>query len=114
MRGEDEDEEEEADAEERAAARSHLLAEERDPVGGREPLVAFDVLHAVLQVAVAFGEIDLQQVLQEVLQVGREVRRKSHLYAHTYSTRTGIHVQYEQRCVVLVGGAERRKELHVR
>ena len=42
--------------------------------------MAFDILNAVLEVAVTFGEIDLQQVLQEVLEVGREVRWKSHLH----------------------------------
>lgn len=40
-----------------------------DPVSGREPLVALDVVDAVLQVAVALGEVDLQQVAQELLQI---------------------------------------------
>ena len=33
-----------------------------DPVGGGEPLVVFDVVDAVLQVAVALGQVHLQQV----------------------------------------------------
>lgn len=50
-----------------------------DPVCRGEPLVALDVVDAVLQVAVAFRQIDLQQVPQQVLQVGAEVRGESHL-----------------------------------
>lgn len=50
-----------------------------DPVRRGEPLVALDVVDAVLQVAVAFRQIDLQQVPQQVLQVGAEVGGESHL-----------------------------------
>ena len=37
-----------------------------DPVGGGEPLVALDVVDAVLQVAIALGQVHLQQVPQQV------------------------------------------------
>ncbi len=50
-----------------------------DPVGGGEPLVVLDVVDAVLEVAVALGEVHLQQVLQQVLQVRAEVRREANL-----------------------------------
>lgn len=50
-----------------------------DPVRCGEPLVALDVVNSVLQVAVAFCEINLQQVSQQILQVGAEVRGESHL-----------------------------------
>lgn len=43
------------------------------PVSIGEPLVSFDVVHSVFKVAEAFGEIHLQQVSQQVLQVGAEV-----------------------------------------
>ncbi len=35
--------------------------------------MSFDVVHSVFKVAEAFGEIHLQQVSQQVLQVGAEV-----------------------------------------
>ena len=50
-----------------------------DPVCCGEPFVALDVVDAVLQVAVTFGQIHLQQVSQQVLQVGAEVGRESYL-----------------------------------
>ena len=50
-----------------------------DPVGWLEPAVVFDVVDAVAQVAVTFRQVDLQQVAQQILQIGAEMRRKSHL-----------------------------------
>lgn len=50
-----------------------------DPVCRGEPFVALDVVDSVLQVAVAFGQVHLQQVPQQVLQVGAEVGRESNL-----------------------------------
>ena len=38
----------------------HLLLVDGDPVGGDEPLVSLDVVHPVLQVAVALRQVDLQ------------------------------------------------------
>ena len=50
-----------------------------DPVCALEPLVILDVVDAVLEVPVPLREVHLQQVLQEVLQLGGEVRGKSNL-----------------------------------
>ena len=41
--------------------------------------MALNVVDAVLEVAVAFGEVDLEQVAQQVLQIGAEVGRVAHL-----------------------------------
>ena len=38
-----------------------------------------DVVDPVLEVPVALGEVDLQEVAEEVLQVGAEVRREADL-----------------------------------
>uniref|UniRef100_A0A182TKX5 Uncharacterized protein n=1 Tax=Anopheles melas TaxID=34690 RepID=A0A182TKX5_9DIPT len=61
--------------------RLDALLEHRDPVGRGEPSVPLDVVHARLQVAVALGQIDLQQVAQQILQLRAEVRREAHLAA---------------------------------
>lgn len=50
-----------------------------DPVCCGEPLVIFDVIHAVLQVAKSFRQVNLQQVPQQILQVGAKVGGKSYL-----------------------------------
>lgn len=50
-----------------------------DPVCCGKPFVAFDVVDSILQVAVAFGQIHLQQVSQHVFQVRAEVGGKSYL-----------------------------------
>ena len=41
--------------------------------------MVLDVVDAIFEVAVALGQVDLQQVTQEVLQVRAEVRRETHL-----------------------------------
>jgi len=41
--------------------------------------VLFDVSNAVLEISVAFCEVDLQLVSQQVFYVGAKVRWKSHL-----------------------------------
>lgn len=58
---------------------SHLPLVDGDPVRGGKPLVTLDVVDAVLQVPEALGQVHLQQVPQEVLQVGAEVRREPYL-----------------------------------
>ena len=58
---------------------SYLLLVYRDPVCAGEPLVPLDVVDAVLEVAVALGQVNLEQVAEEVLQVGAEVRREPDL-----------------------------------
>lgn len=50
-----------------------------DPVCCGKPFVALDVIDSVLQVAVTFCQIHLQQVSQQILQVGAEVGGESHL-----------------------------------
>lgn len=64
-----------------SAPLTHLSLVDGDPVCRGEPLVALDVVDAVLQVAVAFCQVHLQQVSEQILQVGAEVRRESHLRA---------------------------------
>lgn len=54
-----------------------------NPVRCSEPLVSFDVVDAVLQVAVAFGQVHLQQVPQQVLQVRAEVGWEADLQGDT-------------------------------
>lgn len=66
----------------RASARlTGLSLVDGDPVRRGEPLVALDVVDSVLQVAVALCQIHLQQVSQQILQVGAEVGGESHLRA---------------------------------
>ena len=62
--------------------RLDLLLVDGYPVGEREPLVVLDVVDAVLQIAVAFGQVDLEQIAQQVLEVRAEVRGKAHLARH--------------------------------
>jgi len=57
----------------------HLLLIERNPVHAWEPLVATYVLDPVLQIAIAFGEVNLEQVAQKILDVGAKMRWKANL-----------------------------------
>lgn len=50
-----------------------------DPVCCGKPFVALDVIDSVLQVAVTFGQIHLQQVSQQIFQVRAEVGGESYL-----------------------------------
>lgn len=50
-----------------------------DPVGRGKPLVVLDVIDPVLEVPKAFGEVHLQKVPQQILQVRAEVGREPHL-----------------------------------
>lgn len=58
---------------------SHLLLIYGDPVCCGKPLVIFDVVHAVLQVAKSLCQVYLQQVPQQILQVRAEVGGESYL-----------------------------------
>jgi len=61
------------------------LSHERGPVGRREELAVLDVVGAVLHVAIAIGDVDLQQVLDAVLEVAAEMMRELQLYTdHQY------------------------------
>ena len=50
-----------------------------DPVCCGKPFVALDVIDSILQVAITFCQIHLQQVSQQILQIRAEVGWKSHL-----------------------------------
>ncbi len=63
---------------------SYLLLVDGDPVRGREPLVALDVVDPVLEVSVPLGQVDLEEVPEEVLQVAREVRGEADLDKKTH------------------------------
>lgn len=52
---------------------SYLSLIDRYPVGAAEPLVVLDVSDAVLQITEALRQVHLQQVLQQVFQLVREV-----------------------------------------
>ena len=52
---------------------THPLLVDCDPICGREPLVVLDVVDGVFQVAVPFGQVDLKQVPQQVLQITTEM-----------------------------------------
>jgi len=57
----------------------NLFLVESNPVSVGEPLVLLDVRDAVLEIPVAFCQVNLQLVPQQVFYVGAEVRWKSHL-----------------------------------
>lgn len=72
------------------AGMANLLLIDINPVGGSKPLVAFDVAHSVLQVPKPLGEVHLEKVTQEVLQISRKVGGKANLWEgegeHMYVT----------------------------
>ncbi len=49
-----------------------------------------DVVDAVLQVSVPLGQVHLEQVLQEVLKLRREVRREPDLKEEVHGVRLSI------------------------
>jgi hypothetical protein len=57
----------------------HLSLTDGNPVSHGKPLVVLDVIDPVLEVPKALGEIHLQKVLQQVLQVRAEVGWEPHL-----------------------------------
>ncbi|TNN70345.1 hypothetical protein EYF80_019371 [Liparis tanakae] len=50
-----------------------------DPIGGGKPLVALDIVDSVPEVAEALGQVHLQQISQQILQVRAEVGGKANL-----------------------------------
>lgn len=58
---------------------AHLPLVDGDPVSCGKPLVVLDIIDSVLEVPEAFGEVHLQQVPQQILQVGAEVGWEPHL-----------------------------------
>lgn len=61
-----------------------LLLQDGDPVDAAEPAMFFDVVDAILQIAVTLAEVNLQQVPYYVLYVVAEMRRKPHLHKHRF------------------------------
>lgn len=59
-----------------------------NPVCCGEPLVIFYVIHAILQVAKSLCQVYLEQVSQQILQVGAKVRGESYLQERK---KTGTH-----------------------
>ena len=66
------------------------------PICSGIPLVAFDVIHTILQIPVTFCQINLQQISQKILQIRAKVGRKSYLKYEQIALRictcNGIHV----------------------
>lgn len=57
----------------------HLFLICWDPVCWFEPQVLFDVLDSILQVPVAFRQVNLEQVAEHILQISSEVRWEANL-----------------------------------
>lgn len=57
-----------------------------DPIDGGEPFVVLDVRNSIFQVAKAFGQINLEQVLQQVLQLIGEMRWKFDLILYSLTS----------------------------
>lgn len=63
----------------RQIGRLHALLEYGHPVERLKPFVLFDVVHAVLKIADAFRQVDLEQILEQVFEVHAEVRWKTEM-----------------------------------
>lgn len=50
-----------------------------NPIAAGEPFVVFNVVDAIFQISVTFRQINLQQILQQIFQVRRKMRRETHL-----------------------------------
>lgn len=66
---------------------AHLVLIYCNPITRLEPFVVFDVSHAIFEVAESFGQIHLQQVLEQVLEFIREVWWEFHLKFESYNVR---------------------------
>lgn len=62
------------------AAMSYLSLVDGDPVSGGKPLVSFDIIDSIPEVAKALGQIHLKQISQQILQVWAEVRWEANLW----------------------------------
>lgn len=58
---------------------SHLPLVDGDPISGGKPLVALDIVDSIPEVAKALGQVHLQQISQQILQVWAEVGGKANL-----------------------------------
>jgi hypothetical protein len=45
---------------------THIMLEQRRPIGLRKPFVMLDITHTILQIAISIGYIDLNDMLQQV------------------------------------------------
>jgi hypothetical protein len=68
------------------SASTNPLLEHGNPISGLEPTVALDVVDVVPQVAVPLGQVNLQQVPQQILQVRAKVRWETDLTTTNFST----------------------------
>jgi len=59
---------------------AHLPLVSGNPISRAKPFVALDVMYSILQVAKTLGEIYLQHIPQQVLQICGEVGWETHLY----------------------------------
>lgn len=48
---------------------SHLPLVDGNPISGGKPLVALDIIDSIPEVAKALGQVHLQQISQQILQV---------------------------------------------
>lgn len=62
---------------------SYLSLVYGNPVCCGEPLVIFYVIYTILQVAKSLCQVHLEQVSQQILQIGAEVRGESYLQERT-------------------------------
>lgn len=74
---------------------AHLPLVDGNPVSCGKPLVVLDIVNPILEVPKAFGEVHLQQVPQQILQVRAEVGWEPHLERGL--TRTGWGTCLESR-----------------
>lgn len=63
----------------RSLSGAHLSLVDGNPVDARHERMSLDVGHSVLHVPEPLRDVDLQQVLHEVSDVGAKMRRKFHL-----------------------------------
>jgi len=52
---------------------TYLFLVDSDPVCAGKPLVSLNVIDTIFEVSVPFGQINLQKIAQEILQVRTEV-----------------------------------------
>lgn len=59
---------------------SHLPLVDGNPISGGKPLVALDIIDSIPEVTKALGQVHLQQISQQILQVWAEVWWKANLW----------------------------------
>ena len=66
-----------------------------DPVDATKPAMSLDVVDAVLEVAVSLAQIRLQQVPDDIFDVGAEVCRKPNLHSTYIRYCNGFVLHYQ-------------------